>query len=175
MTVRTEKEATVNEVLQKLQKSQSVVLADYRGLNVQEVTELRKKLREAGVEYRVIKNTLTSRAAKEAKIEGLDQYLSGPTALAFGYQDPVSPAKILAAFAKDHKNLELKGGILEGKVIPNTAVKALADLPSREALLTQIAGLFQAPMRGLVTVLSGPLRNCAYALEAVRKQKEATQ
>jgi large subunit ribosomal protein L10 len=171
MTVRTEKEATVSQVLQKMTKSQSVILADYRGLNVQEVTELRKKLREAGVEYRVIKNTLTSRAAKEANIEGLDQYLSGPTALAFGYNDPVTPAKILANFAKDHKKLELKGGILEGKIISLSAVKSLAELPSREALLGQIAGLLQSPMRGLVTVLSGPLRNLAYATEAVRKQK----
>jgi large subunit ribosomal protein L10 len=171
MTVREEKAAIVNEVLQKLKKSQSVILADYRGLNVQEVTELRKKLREAGVEYRVIKNTLTSRAAQEANIEGLDQYLSGPTALAFGYNDPVTAPKILANFAKAHKKLALKGGILEGKIINQNAVNALAELPSREALLGQIAGMLQAPMRGLVTVLSGPLRNLAYATEAVRKQK----
>lgn len=171
MSVRSEKEATVSQVVEKFNKSQAVILADYRGLNVQEVTELRKKLREAGVEYRVIKNTLTSRAAKEVNIEGLDEYLSGPTALAFGYHDPVAPAKILANFAKDHKKLELKAGILEGKIIGTKAVKALAELPSREALLGQIAGLLQSPMRGLVTVLSGPLRNLAYATEAVRKQK----
>ena len=171
MTVRSEKEATISQVVEKFNKSQAVVLADYRGLNVQEVTELRKRLRDAGVEYRVIKNTLTSRAAKEANIEGLDAYLSGPTALAFGYHDPVAPAKILANFAKDHKKLALKGGILEGKIISDKAVTALAELPSREALLGQIAGLLQSPMRGLVTVLSGPLRNLAYATEAVRKQK----
>lgn len=171
MSVRSEKEATVSQVAEKFNKSQSVILADYRGLNVLEVTELRKKLREAGVEYKVIKNTLTSRAAKEVNIEGLDEYLSGPTALAFGYNDPVTPAKILATFAKDHKKLELKAGVLEGKVINTKAVTALAELPSREALLGQIAGLLQSPMRGLVTVLSGPLRNLAYATEAVRKQK----
>jgi large subunit ribosomal protein L10 len=171
MTVRTEKEATVSQVLQKLTKSQSVILADYRGLNVQEVTELRKRLREAGVEYRVIKNTLTSRAAKEANIEGIDQYLSGPTALAFGYSDPAIPAKILATFAKDHKKLQLKGGILEGKAISFNAVKSLAELPSREVLLGQVAGMLQAPMRSLAIVLSGPLRKVAFAVEAVRKQK----
>ncbi len=171
MSVRSEKEATVSQVAEKFNKSQSVVLADYRGLNVLEVTELRKRLREAGVEYKVIKNTLTSRAAKAANIEGLDEYLSGPTALAFGYNDPVTPAKILATFAKDHKKLELKAGVLEGKIISTKAVTALAELPSREALLGQIAGLLQSPMRGLVTVLSGPLRNLAYATEAVRKQK----
>jgi large subunit ribosomal protein L10 len=168
---RPEKEAKVSEVQQKFTMSKSVILADYRGLNVMEVTELRKKLREAGVEYRVVKNTLTSRAAKAANIDGLDQFLSGPTALAFGIDDVVAPAKILADFAKDHKKLELKGGVLEGKVIDLDAVKQLANLPSREALLGQLAGMLQAPMRGLVTVLSGPLRNLTYAVEAVRKQK----
>lgn len=171
MAVRPEKEATVKEVQDKLAQSKAVVLADYRGLNVQEVTELRKKLREAGVEYKVIKNTMTSRAAKAANIDGLDTYLSGPTALAFGYTDPVTPAKILAAFAKDHKKLELKGGILEGKVISADSIKDLASLPAREVLLGQLAGVLQSPMRGLVTVLSGPMRNLAYAVEAVRKQK----
>jgi large subunit ribosomal protein L10 len=169
--IRPEKEATVNEVRQKFEKSTAVVLADYRGLNVQEVTDLRKKLREAGVEYKVIKNTLTSRAAKDAHIEGLDQLLSGPTALAFSYGDQVTPAKILAGFAKDHKKLQLKGGILEGKVINYDSVKALADLPSREVLLGQVAGMLQSPMRGIAIVLAGPLRKFAYAVEAIRKQK----
>ncbi len=168
---RPEKEAAVSEIQEKISRSQSVILADYRGLNVAEVTELRKKLREAGVEYKVAKNTLTSRAAKAANIDGLDRFLSGPTALAFGFNDVVVPAKILADFAKDHKKLELKGGILEGKVIDLAAVEELANLPSQEALLCQVAGMFQAPMRGLVTVLSGPLRNAAYAVEAIRKQK----
>lgn len=168
---RPEKVATVSEVQQKFTASKSVILADYRGLNVEEVTELRKKLREAGVDYKVVKNTLTSRAAKAAKIDGLDQFLSGPTALAFGFNDVVIPAKILADFAKEHKKLEIKGGVLEGKVIDLAAVKDLANLPSREALLGQVAGMLQAPLRGLVTVLSGPLRNLTYAVEAVRKQQ----
>jgi len=171
MSTKAEKEVTVREVQQKIEKSKAVVLANYRGLNVLEVTELRKQLREAGVEYRVIKNTMTSRAAKAAKIEELDQYLSGPTALAFGYNDVVTPAKILANFAKDHKKMQLKGGILEGRVISLEMVKSLAQLPPREVLLGQVAGVLQAPLRGLATVLSGPLRNLAYVIEAVRKQK----
>jgi large subunit ribosomal protein L10 len=168
---RPEKVAKVSEIQEKLSRSQGVILADYRGLNVEEVNELRKKLREAGVEYRVEKNTLVLLAARDAQIEGMDDYLKGPTALAFGYNDPVAPAKVLSTFAKDHKNLELKAGILEGKVIDANQVKALADLPSREALLSQLAGVIQAPMRGLVTVLSGPLRNLAYVVEAVRKKQ----
>ncbi|HEY8463874.1 MAG TPA: 50S ribosomal protein L10 [Bacillota bacterium] len=168
---RAEKEAVVAEIKQKFEASKTVVLADYRGLNVVEVTELRKKMREAGIDYKVLKNTMTSRAAKAANIEGLDQYLSGPTALAFSYHDHVAPAKILADFAKDHKKLELKAGVLDGKVIDVEAVKSLASLPPREVLLGKLASMFQAPVRGLVTVLSGPLRNFAYAVEAVRKQK----
>jgi len=166
-----EKEAVVSEIQKKFEMAKTVVLADYRGLNVEEVTELRKKMREAGIDYKVFKNTMTSRAAKAANIEGLDDYLSGPTALAFSNQDYVVPAKILADFAKDHKKLELKAGVLDGKVIDLESVKNLANLPSREVLLGKLAGLFQAPVRGLVTVLSGPLRNFAYAVEAVRKQK----
>ena len=166
-----EKEALVAELKQKFEASKSVILADYRGLNVEEVTALRKKMREAGVEYKVLKNTMTSRAAKAANIEGLDPYLAGPTAVAFSYNDHVAAAKILADFAKDHKKLELKAGVLDGKVIDLEAVKSLADLPSREVLLGKVAGMLQAPVRGLVTVLSGPLRNFAYAVEAVRKQK----
>jgi large subunit ribosomal protein L10 len=166
-----EKEALVSDIKQKLETSKTVVLADYRGLNVAEVTELRKKMREAGIDYKVLKNTMTSRAAKAANIEGLDQYLSGPIALAFSYNDYTAPAKILSEFAKNHKNLELKAGILDGKVIDFEAVKNLADLPSREVLLGKVAGMLQAPIRGLVTVLAGPLRNFAYAVEAIRKQK----
>lgn len=166
-----EKEAAVAEIQEKLSRSQSVVLADYRGLNVAEATELRKNLREAGVEFKVAKNTLTKLAAKSAEIEGLDDYLQGPIALAFGYDDPVAPAKILYKFAKDHKNLELKAGLLEGKILDLDMVNSLAALPSREVLLGQIAGLMQSPIRNLVNVLSAPLRNTVYVLEAVRQKQ----
>jgi large subunit ribosomal protein L10 len=166
-----EKEALVSDLKQKFEASKTVVLADYRGLNVAEVTELRKKMREAGIDYKVIKNTMTSRAAKAADIEGLDQYLAGPIALAFSSNDYAAPAKILAEFAKTHKNLELKAGVLDGKVIDLESVKNLAELPSREVLLGKVAGLLQAPVRGLVTVLAGPLRGLACAVEAVRRQK----
>jgi large subunit ribosomal protein L10 len=168
---RPEKEAIVSEVYEKLAKSQSVVLVDFRGLTVQEATALRKKLREAGVELRVLKNTLVRLAAAKANLGDLNVYLQGPTAIAFGYDDPVSPAKILAEFAKDHKKLELKGGVLEGNVIDQAMITALADLPSREVLLGQLAGLIQAPLRNLANVLSAPIRNTVYVLEAVRQKK----
>ena len=168
---RPEKVAVVNEVFEKLTKAQSVVLVDFRGLTVQEATELRKKLREAGVELRVTKNTLTRLAAEKADLKDLHAYLEGPTALAFGYEDPVSPAKILSDFAKDHKKLQLKGGVLEGRVIDQAMVTALAELPTRDVLLGQLVGLMQAPIRNLAYVLSAPIRNTVYVLDAVRQKK----
>lgn len=166
------KKVVVEEIKGKLQNAKGVVLADYRGLNVAEVTKLRTKLREAGVEYRVLKNTMTRIAAHDLGINGLDPFLEGPTAIAFG-TDPVAPAKVISDFAKTNKNLEIKAGLLEGKVIDFEGVKALADLPPREVLLTQVVTGMQAPLVGMVNVLQGPLRKAVYALDAIRKQKEA--
>lgn len=170
--IRPEKEAIVAEIKEKLAGAKSAVVADYRGLTVAEVTELRKKLREAGVEYKVYKNTLVRLAAKETGLEGIIEYLTGPNAIAFGMQDPVTPAKILSQFAKDHKNLEIKAGILEGKILDFDGIKALAELPSKEVLVAKLLGTLQAPIVGLLNVLNGPSRKLVYALEAIRKQKE---
>ena len=170
---RPEKVAVVEEIKDRLSKAQGIILADYRGLTVAQATELRRKLREAGVEFKVLKNTLTAIAAKEVGYEGLISLLVGPTAIAFGYDDPVAPAKVLSEFAKPNPALELKGGLLEGKVLDVAGVKALADLPSREELLSQVLRGMQAPISGLVNVLQGTIRNLVYALDAVRKQKEA--
>jgi large subunit ribosomal protein L10 len=169
---RPDKVAAVAEIKDKLSRAQSVVLADYRGLNVAQATELRKQLREAGIEYKVVKNTLTIIAARECGLDGLASLLTGPTAIAFGYDDPVAPAKILSEFAKANKDLELKGGVLDGQVMNVEDVKALADLPSREELLAQVLRGMQAPIAGFVNVLQGTIRNFVYALDAVRKQKE---
>jgi large subunit ribosomal protein L10 len=166
------KRQIVAEIKTKLENSSAAVLTDYRGLNVAQVTELRKRMREAGVEYKVLKNTMIRFAAHELGLEGLDPYLEGPTAVAFS-ADPVAPAKIIYDFAKANKALEVKVGVLEGKVIEAAQVKALADLPSREELLAKVVGGMQAPLYGMVSVLSGTLRSFVYALEAVRKQKEA--
>lgn len=167
------KKQVVVEMVERFSGAKSVIITDYRGLNVAEVTELRRKLREAGVDYKVVKNTLLKIAAKEAGIEGAEECFQGPTAVAFGLNDAVSPAQVLSKFAKDHKNLEIRGGILEGRIIGFDQVKALADLPPREVLLGQVASVFQAPIVGLVNVLQGPIRKLGYALEEVRKLKEA--
>ncbi|WP_238134216.1 50S ribosomal protein L10 [Calderihabitans maritimus] len=173
MKKKLDKEKVVQELKEKLSQSSAAVLTDYRGLNVAEMTDLRAKLREAGVEFKVVKNTLTWLAAKDVGLEELEPYLEGPTAIAFSYEDPVSPAKILSNFAKEHDNLEIKAGILEGKVIDLQKIKALADLPSREELLAKTVGGFQAPLYGLVNVLQGTIRNLVYVLEAIRQQKGA--
>ena len=167
------KKQVVDEIKERLEKIQGAVLTDYRGLNVAEVTELRSKLREAGIEFKVLKNTLTRIAAHQVGLQDLDSYLEGPTAIAFGIDDPVAPAKILAEFAKAHKDLEIKAGILENKVIDADGVKALAELPSREVLLAKVLGAMQSPMYGFAGSLQGVLRNFVYALDAVREKKAA--
>lgn len=175
MAVTTEKQAVVSELKEKLSNTKGAVLTNYRGLNVALDTKLRRKLREAGVEYRVIKNTLTRIAAKDAGIEGMEQYLEGPTAIAMSDVDPVAPAKVLADFIRENKlqTLEIKAGLLEGKVIDVGGVKALASLPPREVLIAQLLGTMQAPITGFVRVLNGIPSNLVYALEAIRKQKES--
>ncbi|MDQ0190393.1 50S ribosomal protein L10 [Alicyclobacillus cycloheptanicus] len=161
MGVREEKVKVVEEIADRLTRSKSTIVTDYRGLDVAEVTELRRQLREAGIEYQVLKNTLTRRAADKVNLTDLHAYLTGPTAIAFGYDDPVTPAKILNDFAKRHKDLELKGGIVEGRVISAAEVANLASLPSREGLLSMLLSVLQAPMR-----------NFAYAVKQVAEQKE---
>ncbi len=168
---REEKQKVVEDLIEKFKSSKVAVMANYRGLDVAAMTSLRRRLREAGSELKVAKNTLARIAAREAGLEGLDVYLEGPTAIAFGLTDPVAPAKILSEFMRDYKQLEIKGGIVEGKMIEPKEVRRLADLPAREVLLGRVLGGIQAPLYGLVSVLQGNLRNLVYALEAIRKQK----
>ncbi|SHK31504.1 large subunit ribosomal protein L10 [Anaerobranca californiensis DSM 14826] len=173
MGAREEKALVVAELKEKFGSAQAAIITDYRGLDVARVTKLRAKLREAGVEYKVIKNTLAKLAVQDTELSELQQHLQGPTAVAFSYNDPVAAAKIISEFAKDNKELEIKAGILEGKVIDLAGVKALADLPSREVLIAQVLAGIQAPITGFVNVMQGNVRNLVYVLEAIRKQKEA--
>ncbi|WP_400164679.1 50S ribosomal protein L10 [Brevibacillus sp. TJ4] len=159
--IREEKVQAINEIATRLRESQTTVVADYRGLTVAQVTELRKQLREAGVEFQVLKNSLTRLATAKEGLSDLDQYLTGPNALAFSNEDVIAPAKILADFAKKNEALEIKGGVIEGKVVGADQIKALASLPSREGLLSMLLSVLQAPMR-----------NVALAVKAVAEQKE---
>ncbi|MDT2829891.1 50S ribosomal protein L10 [Vagococcus carniphilus] len=151
----------VEVVTAKLKEAASVVVVDYRGLTVDEVTELRKQLREANVEMKVIKNGILRRAAEAAGLEGMGDVFVGPTAVAFSNDDVVAPAKIMNDFAKEAKALEIKGGIVEGNVSSVEEIVALAKLPNREGLLSI-----------LLSVLQAPVRNVAYAVKAVSESKE---
>jgi len=156
------KQQEVDTITAKLRESNCTVVADYRGLNVAQVTLLRKQLREAGVEFQVLKNSLVSRAAANAELNELEAILTGPTAVAFG-SDVVAPAKILSDFAKKNDALKVKGGVVEGRFVDAAQIKALADLPSREGLLSM-----------LLSVLQAPVRNFALAVKAVSEKNEAS-
>lgn len=158
------KKQVVNEISEKLKASKATILVDYRGLDVAAVTELRKQLREAGVEFKVYKNTLVRRAIAEVDMTELDDQIVGPTAIAFSNEDVVAPAKVLNNFAKENEALEIKTGVIEGNVVSLDEIKALADLPSREGLLSMLLSVLQAPMR-----------NFALATKAVADQKEGEE
>lgn len=167
------KVAIVDEIKDLIGKSQSVVFVDYRGLTVSEVTELRNKMREANVVYKVLKNTYIKRAADDLGIGGVAEYLEGPTAVAFGVEDAVAPAKILADFIKATKKTELKGGILEGKVCDVNTIKALSEIPSREELLAKMLGSLNAPITNFVRVLDALAKKRAEEGDAPAAQEAA--
>lgn len=159
--IRQRKEMQVQEIRDKFQKASSAVIVDYRGLNVAEVTELRKKFREQNVEYKVYKNRLVKLALEGTEFQALEAELTGPNAIAFGYEDAVAPAKIIKDFSKNVPKLELKAGIVDGTFYDVEGIKLIADIPSREVLLAKFLGSIQSPISKL-----------AYALKAVADEKE---
>lgn len=149
------KEAKVAEIKEKLEKSKAIILSTYQGLTVDEDTALRKKLREVGVEYKVYKNTLVILAAKELGLDGIVEYFEGPVSVAFGYDDDVtSAARVINDFAKDHKKLELKAGIVEGEIYDEAKIKQLATIPSKEVLIAKLLGSIKSPISSFARVLS---------------------
>lgn len=169
---RPEKVSEVEVLKERLRRARAVVLTDFRGLTVGEINQLRGKLREAGVEYKVVKNRLMLIAAREAGIQGLEAYLEGPTAAAFGYNDPVVPAKIIQDFIRQMRKLEAKGGVMERRVVTAQEVRLLADLPPRGVLLALVAGGMRAPLYGLANVLAGVPRSLVYVLDRIRLQRQ---
>jgi len=155
------KKQHVEEIADKLRASETAVIVDYRGLDVAEVTELRKQLRESGIDFKVYKNTMMRRAVEAAELNELDELLVGPNAVAFSNDDVVAPARILNNFAKEHNALELKGGVIQGQVATYDQLKELADLPNYEGMVAM-----------LLSVLQAPIRNLAYAVKAVGDEKE---
>lgn len=167
------KKGEVAELSEKIKKAQAFVLADYRGINVQDDTQMRNDLRKANVEYKVVKNTLTKFAAEENGLNDLLPHLEGPTAIAISYTDPIAPAKILNEYSKKNDKIKLKAGYVEGKVIDIEGIKSLANIPSREELIAKMLGSFNAPISGFVNVLNGNIRGLVVALNAIAEKQGA--
>jgi large subunit ribosomal protein L10 len=170
---KAEKAATVADLTARLKASSTAVLADYRGMTVGQMRDLRTKLRGGGIEMVVVKNTLARRAAKAAGYEPLSAELVGPIAMLFALEDVSAPARILNDYIKANRKMVIKAGLLEGQIIKADAVTELADLPSREILLSRLLGAMQAPLGNLASVLQAPLTKFARTLDAVRTQKES--
>jgi len=166
------KEQQVASLADQISRAKVTVLADYRGLSVSEITALRRRLREADAEFHVAKNTMTRRAAERLGKSDLVPHLVGPTGLALGYGDEAALAKAITEFARTSRILTVKVGMLGNRVLAAQEVSRLADLPGRQQLLAQVVGGFQAPIAGLVNVLSGTLRGFVVVLEARRQQLE---
>ena len=154
------KKGVVADIKQKFEKAQTAVLVDYRGLNVAEDTELRNQLRKAGVEYAVLKNTMINLAIQDMGLDEMKTHLEGPTAVAFGYEDAIAPAKVLSEFIKKSKKMAIKCGMCDGAYLDEAGVQALANTPSREVLIARIMGSMMSSVSKFV-----------YALEAIRKKQ----
>lgn len=170
-STRVQKGEVVVSLKDRLSKSPAIYVTDFTGLTVKRMTDLRRKLRGVGVGYMVVKNTLASRAFAEVQISGLDDVLNGATGLVFAGADPVGAAKILEDFNREFQQPKVKAGLFDGKRISAEEVKRLATLPSREVLLAQLGGAFQAPMAGMLGAMNGLLTQWVGALEALRVQR----
>ena len=167
------KKQIVAQLKDKFGQAKLVILTDYKGLNVAAMNDLRAKLREAGIDYHVVKNTLLRRAAQDTDAAALIDSFTGPSAIAVSLDDPVAPAKVLAEFSKANEKLEIKAGVMEGKILDASSIKALASLPSREVLLAKLLSVMVAVPTGMVTVLNEIPAKFVRVLAAVRDQKEA--
>ena len=168
---KTERQATVESLTELLKGSPNVFVTDFSGLNVLRMTEFRRRLRAAGVDYVVVKNTLAQRALAANAVTGLENHLKGPTGIVLAGADPVAAAKVLADFAKEFEKPAIKIGLVDGKMVTAEQVLRLATLPTKDVLLSQLAGAMQAPLAQLAGVMSGMLYQVVGALEALRAQR----
>jgi large subunit ribosomal protein L10 len=169
--VKSEKVEAVAELHAKFARAVSAVLADFRGLTVQEITDLRQQLRDASLELAVVKNTLARLAVQETAFERLSPYLKGPTSITFSYRDTVAPAKILSAYVKKQPKLAVRAGLFEGEIVPAEKIAEIADLPPRDVLLAQALAAMQGPLAGLVWTLQGVLSTFIGTLQAIHDKK----
>lgn len=168
-----DKKRIIADLQDRFQRAKVVILTDYKGLDVAAINELRHRLKEVAVDYKVVKNTLLERASQGTGVEAIKESFVGPSAIALSYDDPVAPAKVLKTFADENDKLEIKIGVLEGKPLTLEAIKALASLPPREVLLAQLLSAMNAVPTSLVFALSDIPRRLVNVLGAVRDQKEA--
>jgi large subunit ribosomal protein L10 len=170
--VKPEKVEAVQNLKEKIGKAKIFVLTDFRGLTVEDMSELRQKLREKKVEYRVVKNLMAKRALMESELDTLDELLIGPTAIAFGYEDPVESVKVLVDFQKKQEKLQLKGGLMSGSRLDISQIKALASMPSQMELYAKMLGSLQAPISQLVWALKSATSQVVWALKAVGEKQQ---
>ena len=169
---KTEKNSAVDELKESLGSARNAFVLGFSGIKVPDVTELRKQVRGTKSKYLVVKNTLALRAIKGGALEPLGDQFTGPTAVAYNTDSPVTLAKVLTTFAKTNTAISFKGAVVEGRAIPAAQIQAIAELPTREELVARLLFMLQSPVRRLVTVMNGPIRNLASVLSQIREQKE---
>ena len=172
MNIIEKKQEYIKKFQEKLEKSAVIILANCEGVKVNDMTNLRRTIRETNSEIRIVKNTLMARAMNNAGMKELEPHMKGSTAVTFGYEDPVSPVKALFDFAGKSKKFTFKAGYLEGRTLDIAQLKALSTLPSRPELLSMTASCMQGPIRNIVSVCQAPIRKLVYALDAIREKKE---
>lgn len=170
-----EKEVMVTELREKFSRAKVAVLAEFSGMGVEEVREVKSQLRGAKGEFKVVKNTMAIRAAVGTTLEAISRHFKGPTAVALGYEDPVAPAKALKTIADKQKKLKIKVGVIENQVIDLAALKQLAQLPSKPVLIGQLVGRFKSPLYGLAGSLNGVLSKFARTLQALHEKRQTPQ
>lgn len=166
-----EKGQVIEELREKFSEAKALILTDYKGMTVAELADLRRLLRGGGVDYRVVKNTLARVASQDTPISVAKDAFKGPVAVAIGYKDPVMTAKKVIEFSKKNEKLKLSGGVIEGKLYTANEVKAIAELPAREVLLSMLAGAFQAPLSKMAAALSATVSSFAYAMSALKDKR----
>ncbi len=166
-----EKAQVVSDLKEKFSRAKAVVFTDYKGMTVEELTELRRLLKSSSLEYGVVKNTLAKIASKDTSVAVAADSFKGPVGVAIGYDDPVLVVKKVLEFAKTHEKLQVKGAVVEGKLCGRSEVKEIAELPNREVLLAMLAGALQAPMSKMLGALTATVNSFAYALEAAKNKK----
>jgi len=177
MSTKAFKNEKVDDIKESVSKAKVAIVTDYRGLTVAEITDLRRQLQKEEADYTVVKNTLAKLSVKDTGFEGISEFLKGPSAVIFGFNDQVAPAKVITQYIKKAKKTELKikGAVLDGKVLDEKQVQQLSELPSREELFAKMLGSINSPATGIIYAINGVTRSLVCAMEEVRKQKEAKQ